>query len=311
MAEAVIGRTVVIEEGAIGDDVALANEAPRSGVTWSAILAGAAGATAVSVALLLLGSALGFASMSPWPGWGASATAIGVGAAIWLIVVQWLASALGGYLAGRLRTKWVGVHTDEVFFRDTAHGFLAWAVATLAVVGLAAMVGGAVAGRATDAAATVASGAAQGAAQGAAEDGVSLGDPTGYYVDTLFRSDTPPTTAAGAGEATAQDMRGEASRILGRALVDGQLVEGDRTRLAQLIAARTGMSQADAEKRVDEVMAQAKAAADQARAAADEARKAAAKAALFGFLSLAIGAFIASAAAAYGGRLRDDAEHVV
>jgi hypothetical protein len=304
MAEAVIGRTVAVAPGGVA---AFSNEASRSGATWSAIFAGAAGAAAVSVALLLLGSALGFATISPWPGWGASATAFGVGAAIWLIVVQWLSAAMGGYLAGRLRTKWVGVHTDEVFFRDTAHGFLAWAVSTLAVFALAAMVAGAAAGRAVDAAATVVSGAAEGATQAAAENG-GVADPTGYYVDTLFRSDTPPAPGT---EASAQDVRGEATRIFTRAAVDGQLEPADKTRLAQLISARTGMSQADAEKRVDEVMAQAKAAADKARAAADEARKAAARATLFGFLSLAIGAFIASAAAALGGRLRDDVEHTV
>jgi hypothetical protein len=48
---------------------------------------------------------------------------------LWLIVMQIISSSMGGYLAGRLRTKWANIHTDEVYFRDTAHGFLAWAVA--------------------------------------------------------------------------------------------------------------------------------------------------------------------------------------
>jgi hypothetical protein len=159
-------------------------------------------------------------------------------------------------------------------------------------------------GRAADVASNVASGAVQGAAQGAASAG-GTADPTGYFVDMLFRTETVPA------DASTQDVRGEATRIFVRAAADGQVAPADRTRLAQLIAARTGVSQADAEKRIDDVMAQAKAAADKARQAADEARKAAAKAALFGFLALAIGAFIASAAAAYGGRLRDDVQHVV
>src|SRR6187397_2421655 len=100
-------------------------------VSWGAVIAGAAGAAALSLVLFLLGTGLGFAVVSPWAGEGVSATAAGVSTIVWVTLVQLLASVLGGYLAGRLRTRWVTVRTDEVFFRDTAHGFLAWAVATL------------------------------------------------------------------------------------------------------------------------------------------------------------------------------------
>src|SRR5271156_4287994 len=105
-----------------------AAESAVSAVSWPAIIAGAVAIAAVALILLALGSGLGLSSVSPWPNSGPSATTFGVYAAVWLIIVQWVSAGFGGYLAGRLRTKWVGVHTDEVYFRDTAHGLLVWAV---------------------------------------------------------------------------------------------------------------------------------------------------------------------------------------
>ena len=107
-----------------------------SAVSWCAIFAGAAGAAALSLILTLLGTGLGFSAVSPWANEGASATTFGISAAAWITLTQLLASALGGYLAGRLRTRWLQMHPDEVYFRDSVHGFLAWAVATLITVGL-------------------------------------------------------------------------------------------------------------------------------------------------------------------------------
>ncbi len=104
-----------------------------SAMSWSAIMAGTVGAIALTLTLLALGSAFGLASVSPWPGMGAKADTFSVGAGVWLIVTQWLAAALGGHVAGRTRTRWQGLHTDEVFFRDTVHGFMAWATATVVV----------------------------------------------------------------------------------------------------------------------------------------------------------------------------------
>ncbi len=108
---------------------------PSSGaaLSWSAVTAGTVGAIALSLTLLLLGSAFGLATVSPWPGVGARPETFTIGAGIWLIVTQWLSAALGGYLAGRLRVRWHGLHSDEVFFRDTAHGFITWASATVLV----------------------------------------------------------------------------------------------------------------------------------------------------------------------------------
>ena len=109
----------------------LTNETAVSGVSWAAIAAGGTAAAALSLILLSLGIGLGFSAISPWAGSGVSATVAGISTIVWLLVTQIFASGLGGYLAGRLRTKWAYVHTDEVYFRDTAHGFLAWAAATL------------------------------------------------------------------------------------------------------------------------------------------------------------------------------------
>jgi hypothetical protein len=190
----------------------------------------------------------------------------------------------------------VNVHTHEVFFRDTAHGFLAWALATVMSAALLASAVSSLVSGTTTAAATVLSGAAQGAVQ----SGNSPADPTTYFTDMLFRTDKPATPG------NPQDIRAESGRIFARALTEVEITPVDRARLAQLIAAQTGLTQADAEKRVDDVVAQAKAAAEKVKQAADTARKAGASLALFSFLSLLIGAFIASAAAALGGHERDE-----
>lgn len=269
-----------------------------SAVAWSAVLGGALVAVAVTVMLLALGSGIGLASVSPWLGSNPSPTTFTVMTAIWLIIVQWLSSGVGGYLTGRMRTKWVEAHSHEVFFRDTANGLLTWAVASVVVVGVAASVGTSALSGATRTAATVASGAAAGAgqmAQGAVQSG-----QTDYLVDTLFRPAQPNANAP------APQTSGEAARILATGLNGGTVAPADRTYLAQLVAARAGVPQADAEKRVDDVIAKAKAAEDRARAAADAARKAVSSFSFFTFFSMLIGAFIACAAAAFGGLERDE-----
>src|SRR5690349_17076553 len=109
----------------IGADVSSTTESSSTAVSWGAVIAGAFAACTLSLILMLLGSGLGLTMVSPWSGTGPSVTTFAVSTAVWLVIVQWLSSGVGGYLAGRLRTKWVNVHTDEVYFRDTAHGFLA------------------------------------------------------------------------------------------------------------------------------------------------------------------------------------------
>ena len=271
-------------------------EAATSGVALAAVLGGAFAAIALTLVLVALGSGLGLASVSPWPSARTSVTTFTIGTAIWLIITQWLSSGVGGYVAGRLRTKWAGLHTHEVFFRDTANGLLAWAVATVLGAALLASAASAV----VSGTAHLATGVAAGAAAGTSQPAGQTADPTGYFVDSLYRSDHPNADVADA------DVRAQSARILLNGMRNGGVSAPDKTYLAQLVAARTGLSQADAEKRVDDVIAQKNTAEAAARQAADAARKAAANLAIFTALSMLIGAFIASAAAALGGRLRDE-----
>src|SRR5450756_2434658 len=263
------------------------NESHSSGVSWAAVIAGAFVSAALSLILLALGTGFGFSSVSLWSNVGASASTVGTAAIVWLILMQIMSSSMGGYLAGRLRTRWANIHTDEVYFRDTAHGFLAWAVAlvvTAAFLTSAAtyMVGGA------------ASSAAGGIATGVQADGREL-DSNEYFVDTLFRSDSVKPDSNGI------SVLGEVVRIFAKSLRQANLRAADKSYLAQLVAARTGLSQTDAEKRVSDVFVGA-------QQAADTARKAIAHALLWISLALLIGAFCASFAATIGGRQRD---HVV
>ncbi len=257
----------------------------RSGVSWAAIFAGAAAAAALSLILVVLGAGLGFAATSPWANEGASAKALGVSTIVWLLLTQILASGLGGYIAGRLRVKWANLHGDEVYFRDTAHGFLAWAVATLVAAVLVVGTVGGLAG----------AGAQAGAAAAAASNENSMG----YFVDGLFRSEGPAAVSEDAANPVA-------ARILTRAVVENDtLTAEDRAYLAQLVAQRTRLSQAEAEARVDQVVAQVQQAKLQAKQAADTAAKVAAWTALWTFIALLCGAFFASFAALFGGRQRD------
>ena len=278
------------------------------GISWGAVLAGAAAAAALSFILLILGVGLGLSSVSPWS---FNATAIGVSTIAWLAFMQLAASGIGGYMAGRLRVKWSAIHTDEVHFRDTAHGLLAWAVATLLTVALLAGGTRAVLSGAIDAGSGVAAAVGPAVGAGAAAAGAKAGEgsanPLDYFSDMLLRA----APAAGTGEAggTVADQRVEIGKIFATSLSTGSLAADDRAYLGQVVASRTGLTQAEAEARVDAVYARAtKAAADakaKAQQAADTARKAGAHTALWMFIALLLGAFVASLAATFGGRQRD------
>jgi hypothetical protein len=255
------------------------NEAYASGVSWAAVIGGAFVAAALSLILLSLGTGLGFSAVSPWSNNGASASAIGSGAIAWVILTQIVASALGGYLGGRLRTKWAGVHTDEVYFRDTAHGLLVWAVGMVITAGFLASAAASFAGAQWNAVAT-----------NPTQD--SALDSTAYFVDTLLRADVSAIQKADAPE------RAEASRIFTHDLHQGALPNGDKTYLAQLVAARTGLNPPDAEKRVTDVFGDA-------QDSIDRVRKAIAHLSLWLFVALLSGAFCASYAGTIGGKQRD------
>jgi hypothetical protein len=269
-------------------------ESRVSAISWPAIFGGTAAALAVSFVLTALGSGFGLAAASPMSDNGPSAKTLTIVAAVWLIVAQWIAGGVGGYLTGRLRTKWSGTHDHEVFFRDTAHGFVMWAVATIIGITVLASASSSLISGGARAIASVGEGAATAV-------GMSSSSLRDYGLDTLFRSNQPGTD-----NTVTPAMRSEAGRILSQGLANGDLPAADRSYLAQMVAAKAGIPQADAQKRVDDLVAQAKDAAAKAAAAADEARKAAAKFSIFSAVSMLIGAFIACTAAALGGRQRDD-----
>jgi hypothetical protein len=258
----------------------------RAGASWSAILAGAFVAISASLILLALGSGVGFASLSAWSSAGAIAKALTVNAAIWLIVSQWLSSGLGGYIAGRLRTRWVGTHAHEVFFRDTAHGLITWSVATVFVAALLSGALWSAAGTGATAASTLGAGAPMRAQES-------------YALDLLFRPATEALSPA------PPLPRGEIDRLLANATATGHFPDADRAYLAELVSQRTGVSPSDAQKRVDQFIAGVQEEESRARATAEKARKEAELAALYVALSLVVGAFVASVSAALGGRLRD------
>jgi len=302
-------------------------QANASAVSWGAILAGAAAAAALSLILLILGTGLGLSSASPWTHDGIGVRPIGISTILWVTLTQLLASGLGGYLAGRLRTRWLDAHSDEIYFRDTAHGFLAWAIASLATAALLTSAIGSIVNRGVQAGSSVA-GDVTSAATVACGGAVAAGSyqktkydtsgPVSYFVDSLFRRDVNATSAALPGTSAtsggmsmqpAVGVQSEVARIFMNTVRTGELPQDDSRYVGQLVALRTGLSQQDAEKRVTDTYAHLQAklteAERTARDAVDKARKASAYAALWLFISLLIGAFVASWAATYGGRQRD------
>jgi hypothetical protein len=259
-------------------ETAQTNEAYSSGVSWAAVVAGAFATAALSLILLALGTGVGLSSISPWANTGLSASGVGMAAIVWVILVQIIASTIGGYLAGRLRTKWVSIHTHEVYFRDTAHGFLVWSVGLVITAVFFA-----------SGATSIANGTTRNTLASSSEGAVLSGN--GYFVDSLFRTDRTTDRADAS-------VRAEAGLILANSLRQPALSSQDKNYLAQLVTSKTGLNQTDAERRVSDVDAAE-------RQAADDARKAVAHSLYWLFVALLIGAFCASYAATLGGRQRD------
>lgn len=299
-----------------------------SAVSWGAIFAGAAAAASLALMLLMLGAGLGLTTVSPWENHGLAAGTVGIAAIAWLAFTQIVASGMGGYLAGRLRTKWIDTHTDEIYFRDTAHGFLAWAVSLLvsavlltttisSMIGGSAKVVGSVAGGATASSLTAASDESSQfskssmeyftrslfRASGSAptESSALSANSSGTDVSTMNQP-VPPKTASPAHQA-------EVAGIFANSIYSGALPPDDLTYVAQLVSQNTGISQNEAEQRVqavyDKAQAKLKEAKEKAQQAADTARKTTSYVTLWAFISLLIGAFVASLCATYGGRQRD------
>jgi len=286
-------------------------------VSWGAVAAGAVAAAALTLLLVAFGAGMGFSAISPWSDSGVSASAFSVATGIYLVLISVMSSAVGGYIAGRLRSKWVGIHTNEVFFRDTAHGFLAWAFATLIS---ATALASTTAYLANGAGASLASATGQVA---------RAADPADIYVDKLLRPAPAGAAAAAPTRSSADNAAGSdndnaggananaapmarGNTAIGNAHLRSEIVRlwtadfrngddlsaADRDYVAQAVVALTGKSQANAQKRVNEVIAEAK-------NAIDKARSAAAKLSFWLAAALLFGAFAASLTGAEGGALRD------
>lgn len=296
-----------VADTAVSGPVVAGSTCCGSAVSWPAIIAGAVIATAVSLALLILGSSFGLAVASPWSTDEMSATTITAAAIIWLVLMQWISAAFGGYITGRMRVRWTTVNRDEVFFRDTAHGFITWSVATLFTAAFLTSAAACVIKTGAEAGAAVTAGAAvasqvsgdenRGDRPSAAE--MVFNDAITYNVDSLYRAPADVTQTSTA------DTRAETMRIVMHALKNDAFPAEDRAALSQSVMRHTGLSQAEADARVDQIITNVEAAKVEAKETADKVRKTSASIAIFTFASMLIGAFIASVAAALGGRCRD------
>jgi len=300
-----------------GDHAAVYPPHFSHGVSWSAVFAGAIAAASLSLILLLLGVGLGLSAVSPWSGEGIEGDTFGWSAIIWVTFMSLAASGVGGYMAGRLRKRWLNIRTDEVYFRDTAHGLLAWGLSTLAMATLLASVTGAIVTGGAKAGADAIGGVTSAASAAAAGAGATANDdqggmdanPLSYFVDTLFRDqDTARTTNPAAQDRS--ERTAEVSRIFMNALAqDGELNADDRRYIARLVAQNTNLTQQQAEARVNEVYENTRQRLEEleasAREAVETAREASAYTSLWLSVALLIGAFVASLAATWGGRQRD------
>lgn len=252
---------------------------PVSYVEWSTVFAGAVVALAISFVLLTFGAAVGLSAVSPWTSTSRTVTGVSIGAGFWLLLVNVWAFGCGGYLSGRMRHRWQGAPQAERDFRDDTHGLLVWATAVTFAAAVAAL-----------SAVSIGQSAVGGLANGAAASAQSIDQAA---VDSMFRTtQTPPNGAPG-------DVQAEAMRLLARSAGNGEFAPADRTWLNQAVAARAGISQQDADRRVTDALNQAKAAADRARKTGI----------VLGFItaaSLLVGAAAAWWGAGLGGKHREE-----
>lgn len=261
-------------------------------ICWKSILAGAITAAVTSLILLTLGSGLGLAMASPFTNDTETIASFTVKVGLWMVLMQWLSAGFGGYLAGRLRKEHIDVHHQESYFRDYAHGFLTWAVATLITVVLLTSAAASIISGGAQAGAVIGAGAAAGAGKEIAAQ-VDEGDGA-YYIDSLFRNNSPTMAV------TADDSNAEAMRIFVANMKGEEFAEADKQYLVQMVSARAGVSTEEATARVDQSIAKAQELKQEAIETADKARKASSAFSLFTAISLLAGAFIASVAATFG-----------
>jgi len=248
---------------------------PLSYIHWGPGIAGAIVAAATSFVLMSFASAVGLMVASPSPTWRDTSVWLAILSGVWIIVVAVASFALGGYIAGRVRSTW-NASTDEVEFRDGVHGLIAW--------GLGVMLGAALL-------ALSASTFAATNSPSAARDTDGAPSFLSYEIDKLFRADRAAPARP--------EIRAEAARLLMRGLGRNDLPADDRSQLVRLTSAVTGLAQPDAQQRVVQVLADARVAASQARRSA----------VILGFClaaALLAGAAAAWMAAGLGGKHRDN-----
>lgn len=281
-----------------GQPARVYDESARSAVSWGAVIGGAVIAAALMATLMTGGAGLGLLSVSPWQNDGASMTTVAVGTIVWMFLTHIISYAIAGYVTGRLRTKWTDPRSDEIYFRDTAHGFLVWALSVaVGIVVYGFMLGSVVSGTAKAGAQAV---------SGAASQVANVEDPAAsmdYFADALLRSDGLDVEDRDA------DVRREVGLILSTSALKGEISEADQTYLVRVISERADIEESEARARLNEISEQAKQAVEEAettaREAADAARKYLAALSLWAFAALLLGAFVASFSATIGGRARD------
>jgi hypothetical protein len=276
-------------------------------VEWGPILAGAIAASALSFLLLTFGSAIGLSLTSPWPSSGARLWVVALAVGWWAVAVQIASFAAGGYLAGRMRSRWAE-SSEESDFRDSAHGFMVWAVGVLFGGLLLAFTGGAAIKTATQSAALIAGGATAGAANALWQSG-----PVDYAVDLLLRPEprgtaTPaaPPQPGPSAQRDDQALRSEVGRIFAATIQNREFSERDRDYLVRVIQTRTGLPEAEAQSRVDGAVNEARDLEIKAREQADKARRAAIITGFIAAASLLISLVAACYFAGIGGRHRNE-----
>jgi hypothetical protein len=255
-------------------------EVPSRYLSWTPVILGALIATALSSILLAFGVAIGLGVSSTAPTWRDASAALWILSGLYLILQAALSFGVGGYIAGRTNVGLAALDTAEIEQRDGLHGLAAWALAVVLGVALAAFIGSATLTRPNSNGSS--------ARTSAAEPLLS------YEIDRLFR---PLRRAA---NVDLLQERAEAGRILLTSSSHSGMSSEDRSYLAQLVAANTGLAGAEAEKRVDAAIATS-------QASIAKSRRSSVILAFSVAAAILLGAMIAVAAASVGGSHRDGA----
>jgi hypothetical protein len=256
---------------------------PSSYIQWGPTFGGGLVAAAVFFILVTFATAIGLAVSSVSPTWRDTSVGLVVLSGAWLVLTAVGSFALGGYIAGRIRSTWQ-TNPDEVHFLDGLHGLVVWSLAVIIGAGLT-----------WASAATINASTSKSSAVNPANSTVNTSDSEPSFLtfelDRLFWFDNRQ-------QATDAQTRAQAGRILERGLGKKELAKDDHDHLVQLVSARTGLPQADADRRVAQVLSES-------RDAAAKARQSVVILAFTLAAALAAGAAAAWGAAVIGGRHRD------